>query len=235
MISVPFYSNESFMANSALKQRTALGIKLGLGAISLLLTIILGLIGVIWDTTKDKVKSIETTISVINISQTKQGELLAKQVELLARLDERFKSVDDRTKSLEERTKTLELAPYRSKAVAAGFKNPEIITTKFAKNESFKSRVMIQNQEQFIQYTILGYDKSTKQLTIGVNAKIGMLQLDHNTFVMTIKAEPGKAEEVTFIRGEGIPRIFLQVLETPTHDSAILAIGPKTGLTNTPS
>src|SRR6185436_7390905 len=108
VISVPFYSNESFMANSALKQRTALGIKLGLGAISLLLTIILGLIGVIWDTTKDKVKSIETTISVINISQTKQGELLAKQVELLARLDERFKSVDDRTKSLEERTKTLE-------------------------------------------------------------------------------------------------------------------------------
>jgi len=76
------------------------------------ITILLGAIGillfVIWTDQSDRFKSLDTTISIISVSQKSQGELLVR---------------------LDERTKSLERVVYETKATSLGFKKPEIVRT----------------------------------------------------------------------------------------------------------
>lgn len=128
--------------------------------------------------------------------------------------------------SIEQRMLNLDRPRYESKAKAAGFKNPQLVATRFAGNETVEPRTVLQKGENLIQYTILKYNRSTNELSIRFDARIGTNRFDGN--ILIVEVAPGQAKEVSFIRGKGIPRIFVQVLDLPSPDSAILAIGPKT-------
>ena len=124
MISVPLYSTESFMANKDTKNDVFRWI------IGMLVAALLLFVSVIWNAYTDNIKRVETALSAINISQKTQGESLVR---------------------LEERTKSLERVVYESKAVASGFKEPQIITASLATNVKFESRTSVQKETYFIQ------------------------------------------------------------------------------------
>jgi hypothetical protein len=107
----------------------------------------------------------------------------------------------------------LELAPYKTKAEAAGFEDPHIVATHFAKSETFESRTVIPRGVYFIQYTVLGYDRSTNSLSLGLEGRIGGVIFQRNTIMM--KVVPGQITEIPKL-AEGMPRIFLQILDLPS-------------------
>jgi hypothetical protein len=63
-------------------------------------------------------------------------------------------------------------------------------------------------------------------MVFSVSGKVGGAKLE-NVFI-AVPVKPGETIELTkqFYIG-GMPRIFVTVLEVPTEDTAVLAIGPK--------
>jgi hypothetical protein len=137
---------------------------------------------------------------------------------LLAKLEER-------TRSLTERIASLETSLYRSRAAALGFRNPSIRPI---------SLVAQSLQQLVFNYPVKGDNQlELKILQITSDAIVfEVTGTASNSQVKAVKiAQPlkvGISVELTQgIRMEGMPHIFMTVLEMPTKDTAIIAIGAK--------
>lgn len=171
------------------------------------------LIGVIYSNIQDRLLSIDTSISGINITERTQGESLA-------RLEGSFNGMDRRVTLLEK-------PHYESKAKALGFKNPHIIPASLKTQATLDSQISTGAGQHSLRYTILKYDRSTNMLTVSLSGQVGSVNLDGN--ILDVKVEPGSMAELpTIVTGKGVPKIFVQVLDRPSPDRAILAIGQKT-------
>jgi hypothetical protein len=134
--------------------------------------------------------------------------------ESIARLEERLNSLDERTKK------------YKAKAVAAGFTNPQIVTASLQTNAKFESRTPGQKGDYFISYTILAYDPITSEMQLRMDAQLpDGSKYEDNT--IGIKIRTGELVELTRVIPVGALKIYLQVLDIPVRDQAILAIGHK--------
>jgi hypothetical protein len=137
---------------------------------------------------------------------------------LLAKLEEK-------TVSLTERVVSLETNLYRSRAAALGFRNPTIRPISLA--------------AQPLQQLVFNYPvKGDNQLEL----KVLQITSDAIVFEVTGTAPHSQVKAVKIaqplrvgisieltqgIRMEGMPHIFMTVLELPTKDTAIIAIGAK--------
>jgi hypothetical protein len=137
---------------------------------------------------------------------------------LLAKLEEK-------TTSLTERIVSLETNLYRSKAAALGFRNPSIRPISLAAQSL---------QQLVFNYPVKGDNQlELKILQITNDAIVfEVTGTAPNSQVKAVKiAQPlkvGISVELTQgIRMEGMPHIFMTVLEMPTKDTAIIAIGAK--------
>lgn len=137
---------------------------------------------------------------------------------LLAKLEER-------TNSLTERVASLETSLYRSKAAALGFRNVSIRPIS----------LVTQPSQQFVfNYSGKGENNlELRILQISTDAiVVEVTGTAPNSSIKAVKiAQPlkvGISVELTQgIRMEGMPHIFMTVLEMPTKDTAIIAIGAK--------
>jgi hypothetical protein len=137
---------------------------------------------------------------------------------LLAKLEEK-------TTSLTERIVSLETNLYRSKAAALGFRNPSIRPISLA----------AQPPQQFVfNYPISGENHLELRILQITNDAIvvEVTGTAPNSQVKAVKiAQPlkvGISVELTQgIRMEGMPHIFMSVLEMPSKDTAIIAVGAK--------
>jgi hypothetical protein len=137
---------------------------------------------------------------------------------LLAKLEER-------TSSLTERVVSLETNLYRSRAAALGFRNPTIRPISLAAQPL---------QQLVFNYPVKGNNQlELKILQITNDAIVfEVTGTAPNSQVKAVKiAQPlkvGISVELTQGIGmEGMPHIFMTVLEMPTKDTAIIAIGAK--------
>jgi hypothetical protein len=143
---------------------------------------------------------------------------IAEAKVLLAKLEER-------ASSLTERVAALETNLYRSKAAALGFRNPSIRPISLA----------AQPPQQFVfNYPVKGENHLELKILQITNDSIvfEVTGTAPNSQVKAVKiAQPlkvGTSVELTQgIRMEGMPHIFMTVLEMPTKDTAIIAVGAK--------
>lgn len=210
MIDIPANSIDTFMANNRTNNQyipvTTPVVLWGFGG---LFAIIAVLLGIIWNDLKGELLSVETKISGISISQVTQGESLAR---------------------LEEKTKYLERSFYAAKAVASGFKNPQIIPTPLNVNSKFESKTSTKAGEYFISYTVLKYDSSQDILELRVDAHLPGLVMKNNTHVIT-NVRHEQTVDITALTGmsrTGLPRVFLQIIDLPSPNHAIIAVGERT-------
>ncbi len=136
---------------------------------------------------------------------------------LLAKLEEK-------TNNLTERVASLETNLYRSKAAALGFRNPSIRPISLA----------AQPQQFVFNYPVKGENHLELRILQITNDAIvvEVTGTAPNSQVKAVKiAQPlkvGMSVELTQgIRMEGMPHIFMTVLEMPTKDTAIIAVGAK--------
>ena len=143
---------------------------------------------------------------------------LADAKVLLAKLEER-------TSNLTERVVSLETNLYRSKAAALGFRNASIRPISLA----------AQPTQQFVfNYSVKGENHLELKILQITNDSIvfEVTGTSPNSQVKAVKiAQPlkvGISVEITQgIRMEGMPHIFMTVLEMPTKDTAIIVVGAK--------
>jgi hypothetical protein len=137
---------------------------------------------------------------------------------LLAKLEEK-------TNSLSERVASLETNLYRSRAAALGFRNPSIRPISLAaqppqplvfiypvRGESHLELKILQVTKEAIVIEVTGTapDAQVKAVKVAQPLKVGI-----------------SVELTQGIRMEGMPHIFMTVLEMPTKDTAIIAVGAK--------
>ena len=137
---------------------------------------------------------------------------------LLAKLEEQ-------TSSLSERVASLETNLYRSKAAALGFRNPNIQLMSLAAQPPqplvFTYPVRGENR---LELKILQITKEA--IVIEVTGKTPDAQVKAVKVAQPLKV--GISVELTQgIRMEGMPHIFMTVLEMPSKDTAIIAVGAK--------
>lgn len=217
MVSILADSNEQFMAKEQY-------IKLSWGQLGAALVFIgtafWGVSSLINEQTQGRLLSIDTSISQNNIHLGRHGELLA--------------GIDERMKSLDRRVEVLEKPHYESKAKAAGFKSPQIVPTNLVAQEKFDSKsTKADGGQRFMRYTILGYDSNRETLTFRVDEIVrGDDGKEHpgrsrdNVLVLPVKI--GEQVRFTGMFGElSQPTIFVQVLDRPSSNRAVLAIGEK--------
>jgi hypothetical protein len=137
---------------------------------------------------------------------------------LLAKLEEK-------TASLTERVAALESNLYRSKAAALGFKNPSIRPVNLAAQQPQPSVFNYQlKKEHYLELRILQITKEAIVLEVTGTAS------NNETKAVKIlqPLKVGTSVELTQgFRVEGMPHIFMTVLEIPTKDTAIIAVGAK--------
>jgi hypothetical protein len=143
---------------------------------------------------------------------------LADAKVLLAKLEEK-------TNSLTERVASLEASLYRSKAAALGFKNASIRPISLASQ---------QQQQLVLNYPVKGEGRLELRILQITNDAIVFEvtgTVPNSEFKAVRVAQPlkvGFSVELTHgIRVEGMPHIFVTVLEMPTKDTAIIAVGAK--------
>ena len=135
-------------------------------------------------------------------------------------------NLEERTKSLTERVASLETNLYRSKAAALGFRNPSIRPISLA----------AQPLQQFVFNYLVGGENHLELKILQITNDAIVVEVTGtaapNSQVKAVKiAQPlkvGISVELTQgIRMEGMPHIFMTVLEMPSKDTAINAIGAK--------
>lgn len=135
-------------------------------------------------------------------------------------------NLEERTKSLTERVASLETNLYRSKAAALGFRNPSIRPISLA----------AQPLQQFVFNYLVGGENHLELKILQITNDAIVVEVTGtaapNSQVKAVKiAQPlkvGISVELTQgIRMEGMPHIFMTVLEMPSKDTAIIAIGAK--------
>jgi hypothetical protein len=137
---------------------------------------------------------------------------------LLAKLEEK-------TSSLSERVASLEATLYRSKAAALGFKNPSIRPISLAAQPL---------QPLVFVYPVRGENRLELKI-LQITKEAIVIEVTGTTPGAEVKAvkvaqplKVGVSVELTQgIRIEGMPHIFMTVLEMPSKDTAIIAVGAK--------
>jgi hypothetical protein len=133
--------------------------------------------------------------------------------------------LEEKTASLTERIAALESHLYRSKAAALGFKNPSIRPLYLATQQSqpfvFNYQV---KKENYLELRILQITREAIVLEV-----TGTAPNNESKAVKILQPlKVGTSVELTQgFRVEGMPHIFMTVLEMPTKDTAIIAVGAK--------
>ena len=168
--------------------------------------------GAVYANFNQRLLTIDTTLSQINISLREHGELLAR--------------LDERTRSLDRRVEGLEKTHFESKAKASGFKNPDIVPISLTEHSKFESKTEVGPKQYSIRYTVLGYNPMTEVLSLSIDADLeGGSKIRGSLLALHIK--PGEKKLVQSFEGEHPAKIFMQILERPSPDRVILAIGEK--------
>lgn len=134
-------------------------------------------------------------------------------------------NLEEKTASLTERIAALESNLYRSKAAALGLKNPSIRPVNLAAQQSqpfvFNYQV---KKENYLELRILQITKEAIVLEV-----TGTASNNESKAVKILQPlKVGTSVELTQgFRVEGMPHIFMTVLEIPTKDTAIIAVGAK--------
>lgn len=200
------------------------GVSASWGQVGTVVVTILGafslLIGVIYSGVQDRLLSIDTSVTRIELGNKSHGESLA-------RIEEKFKYLDHRVELLEK-------PHYESKAKASGFKNPKVIPASLTAQEKFESRPIDSGNEQyFTRYTILSYAPKDELLTVRVDTIIrgsdGRERFGNNhDNLIAFRVKSGEKAIVPPMFAERPhPTIFIEVLERTSPSRAILAIGEK--------
>ena len=154
----------------------------------------------------------------------------------ISRIEDKLKTLSDPSASLarlEEKLKALERSVYKTKAEAAGFKNPYIVPVSLEANQTFETTTPTPKGEYFTRFTILSYHPNQRVLQVRVDGRVRGAVLINN--IITIShVMPGTFIEIPRF-APGLPRVFVQILELPSPTQAIVAIGLNPTLASKPS
>jgi hypothetical protein len=162
---------------------------------------------------------------VQDILTKKQNPPMADSSAAVADAQVLLAKLEEKTASLMERIAALESNLYRSKAVALGFKNPSIRPVDLAAQQPqpfvFNYQVKKGN---YLELRILQITKDAIVLEV-----TGTAPNNESKAVKILQPlKVGTSVELTQgFRVEGMPHIFMTVLEIPTKDTAIIAVGAK--------
>jgi hypothetical protein len=162
---------------------------------------------------------------VPGILTKKQNPPMADASAAVADAQVMLAKLEEKTASLTERIAALESNLYRSKAAALGFKNPSIRPVNLAVQQPqpfvFNYEV---RKENYLELRILQITKEAIVLEV-----TGTAPNNESKAVKILQPlKVGTSIELTQgFRVEGMPHIFMTVLEIPTKDTAILAVGAK--------
>jgi hypothetical protein len=162
---------------------------------------------------------------VQDILTKKQNPPMADSSAAVADAQVLLAKLEEKTASLMERIAALESNLYRSKAVALGFKNPSIRPVDLAAQQPqpfvFNYQV---KKENYLELRILQITKDAIVLEV-----TGTAPNNESKAVKILQPlKVGTSVELTQgFRVEGMPHIFMTVLEIPTKDTAIIAVGAK--------
>jgi hypothetical protein len=162
---------------------------------------------------------------VLGILTKKQNPPMADASAALADAQVLLAKLEEKTASLTERVAALESNLYRSKAAALGFKNPSIRPVNLAAQQPqpfvFNYQV---KKETHLELRILQITKEAIVLEV-----TGTAPNNESKAVKILQPlKVGTSVELTQgFRVEGMPHIFMTVLEIPTKDTAIIAVGAK--------
>jgi hypothetical protein len=162
---------------------------------------------------------------VLDILTKKQNPPVADASAAVADTQGLLAKLEEKTASLTERVAALESNLYRSKAAALGFKNPSIRPVNLAAQQPqpflFNYQV---KKENYLELRILQVTKEAIVLEVTGTA----LNNDSKAVKVLQPLKVGTSVELTQgLRVEGMPHIFMTVLEIPTKDTAIIAVGAK--------
>jgi hypothetical protein len=159
------------------------------------------------------------------LAQEKNPPAMVEASTALADVKVLLAKLEEKNSSLTERVASLEANLYRSKAAAIGFKNPSIRPINLASQPTqqlvFDYPLKAENH---LQLKILQIMKDT--IVFEVTGTAPNSEFKAVKIVQPLKV--GISVELTQgIRMEGIPHIFMTVLEMPSKDLAIIAVGAK--------
>jgi uncharacterized coiled-coil protein SlyX len=162
---------------------------------------------------------------VLDILTKKQNRPVTDASAAVADTQGLLAKLEEKTASLTERVAALESNLYRSKAAALGFKNPSIRPVNLAAQQPqpflFNYQV---KKENYLELRILQVTKEAIVLEVTGTA----LNNDSKAVKVLQPLKVGTSVELTQgLRVEGMPHIFMTVLEIPTKDTAIIAVGAK--------
>jgi hypothetical protein len=144
-------------------------------------------------------------------------------VHAIRKLDPQVSQIYERLASADEKIRTLEKNVYGFKASALGIANPDILTISLKRNEQFPSNTIGTEGPAFIGYTIVGVDENTISIRVDVrNCRNNVVQ---GGVCVVLPLAPGKVQRV-IPPVVGMPHLLMTVLEQPTPDTVIIAIGP---------
>jgi len=154
----------------------------------------------------------------------------------IARIEDKLKTLSDPSASLarlEEKLKSLERSVYKTRAEAAGFKNPYIVPVSLDANQKFETTTPTPKGEYFTRFTILSYDPNQRVLQVRVEGRVRGAVLV-NEIITISNVVPGRFTEIPRF-APGLPRVFVQILELTSPNQAIVAIGLNPTLASKPS
>jgi hypothetical protein len=162
---------------------------------------------------------------VQDILTKKQNPPMADSSAAVADAQVLLAKLEEKTASLMERIAALESNLYRSKAAALGFKNPSIRPVDLAgqQPQPFVFNYQVK-KENYLELRILQITKDAIVLEV-----TGTAPNNESKAVKILQPlKVGTSVELTQgFRVEGMPHIFMTVLEIPTKDTAIIAVGAK--------
>jgi hypothetical protein len=162
---------------------------------------------------------------VLDVLTKKQTPLVTDASVALADAQGLLAKLEEKTASLTERVAALESNLYRSKATALGFKNPSIRPVNLAAQQPqpflFNYQV---KKENYLELRILQVTNEAIVLEVTGTA----VNNESKAVKVLQPLKVGTSIELTQgFRVEGMPHIFMTVLEMPTKDTAIIAVGAK--------
>lgn len=114
---------------------------------------------------------------------------------------------------------------YRSQAKAAGLEEVglQVIPAKLNTNATYEASIPKAKPGSSVKIKNLRYNRNTETLSFMLDASYPGL-IAENNFIMTV-VKIGQTVNLTDALGRQAPPLFLRLLEVPTPDQAILAIG----------
>ena len=164
----------------------------------------------------DKSKT-ESTLRNTMIAQLRNSD----ELKSFKNVNPQVSTIYERLADADEKIRLLERNVYGFKAAALGITNPDIRTIPLKKSEYFPSNTIGTKGPTFVGYTIVGVDENTVRVRVYVrNAYNNVFKGD----VYTLPLTPGTVQRV-ISPIVGMADSLLTVLERPTGDTAVIAIG----------